>query len=159
MHLLRSVLYCVHLFLIPRGHSPVCLCFGTLDVVTRCFLTSWGEVFWERCWEAGRQYFLAPLSAFVWRPLFFWLYFPPLILTLFLCDLPPPSISPVSVSATATQADLSQDREAEGQEGGGGQGRVPLRVEFSDNSLTYMDRLLLKKQRRYTDTPSSLRSI
>ncbi|XP_034460134.1 mucin-17 isoform X2 [Hippoglossus hippoglossus] len=55
---------------------------------------------------------------------------------------------PVSVSATATQADLSPDREAEGQGRGGGQGRVPLRVEFSDNSLTYMDRLLLKKQRR-----------
>ncbi|XP_062241274.1 mucin-2 [Platichthys flesus] len=55
---------------------------------------------------------------------------------------------PVSVSATATQADLSPDREAEGQGRGGGPGRVLLRVEFSDNSLTYMDRLLLKKQRR-----------
>ncbi|XP_019950441.2 mucin-17 isoform X1 [Paralichthys olivaceus] len=55
---------------------------------------------------------------------------------------------PVSVSATATQADLSQDGEAEGRGRGGGQGRVPLRVEFTDNSLTYMDRLLLKKHRR-----------
>ncbi|CAB1424964.1 unnamed protein product, partial [Pleuronectes platessa] len=54
----------------------------------------------------------------------------------------------VSMSATATQADLSPDREAEGQGRGGGPGRVLLRVEFSDNSLTYMDRLLLKKQRR-----------
>lgn len=42
------LLYCVHLFLIPTGLSPVSLCFGTVGVVTRCFLTSWG-----RCFEEG----------------------------------------------------------------------------------------------------------
>lgn len=42
------LLYCVHLFLIPMGLSPVSLCFGTAGVVTRCFLTSWG-----RCFEEG----------------------------------------------------------------------------------------------------------
>lgn len=49
----------------------------------------------------------------------------------------------------ATQADLSPDRGAVGR--GGGEERVPVRVEFTENSLTYMDRLLLKKHRRYTD--------
>uniref|UniRef100_A0A4W6E5A5 B box-type domain-containing protein n=1 Tax=Lates calcarifer TaxID=8187 RepID=A0A4W6E5A5_LATCA len=57
-------------------------------------------------------------------------------------------VRPVSVSATATQADLPPDREAEGRTSGGGQGRVHIRVEFTENSLTYMDRLLLKKHRR-----------
>ncbi|GLD57129.1 zinc finger B-box domain-containing protein 1 isoform X1 [Lates japonicus] len=57
-------------------------------------------------------------------------------------------VRPVSVSATATQADLPPDREAEGRASGGGQGRVHIRVEFTENSLTYMDRLLLKKHRR-----------
>lgn len=51
----------------------------------------------------------------------------------------------------ATQADLAPDREGEGRGRGGGEGRVPVRVEFTENSLTYMDRLLLKKHRRYTD--------
>lgn len=51
----------------------------------------------------------------------------------------------------ATQADLAPDRGAEGRGRGGGEGRVPVRVEFAENSLTYMDRLLLKKHRRYTD--------
>ena len=51
----------------------------------------------------------------------------------------------------ATQADLPPDRGAEGRERGGGEGRVPVRVEFMENSLTYMDRLLLKKHRRYTE--------
>ncbi|XP_038549941.1 uncharacterized protein zbbx isoform X2 [Micropterus salmoides] len=55
---------------------------------------------------------------------------------------------PVSVSAMATQADLAPDREGEGRGRGGGEGRVPVRVEFTENSLTYMDRLLLKKHRR-----------
>ncbi|KAM6932152.1 uncharacterized protein zbbx [Lycodopsis pacificus] len=50
-------------------------------------------------------------------------------------------IQPVSVSVMATQADLSPDR-------GGGEGRVPVRVEFTENSLTYGDRLHLKKHRR-----------
>ncbi|KAL7400444.1 hypothetical protein ABVT39_012366 [Epinephelus coioides] len=53
-------------------------------------------------------------------------------------------IRPVSVSAMATQADLAQDRGAEGRERGG----VPVRVEFKESSLTYMERLLLKKHRR-----------
>ncbi|XP_074497789.1 uncharacterized protein zbbx isoform X1 [Sebastes fasciatus] len=52
-------------------------------------------------------------------------------------------IRPASVSAMATQADLAPDRGR-----GGREGRVPVRVEFAENSLTYMDRLLLKKHRR-----------
>lgn len=85
--------------------------------------------------------------------------FPPplsLSLTLFLCDLPPPHIPAVSVSATATQADLAPDRGAAPQGRGEGKGRVPVKVEFTENSLTYMDRLLLKKHRRYTDRHNSM---
>ncbi|XP_033970356.1 uncharacterized protein zbbx [Trematomus bernacchii] len=55
-------------------------------------------------------------------------------------------IRPVSVSAMATQADLAPVRGAGG--GGRGEGSVPVRVEFTENSLTYIDRLLLKKHRR-----------
>ncbi|XP_032365349.1 mucin-12 isoform X2 [Etheostoma spectabile] len=55
-------------------------------------------------------------------------------------------IRPVSVMAT--QADLAPDRGDEGRGRAGGEGRVPVRVEFTENSLTYMDRLLLKKHRR-----------
>ncbi|XP_044059693.1 uncharacterized protein zbbx isoform X2 [Siniperca chuatsi] len=55
---------------------------------------------------------------------------------------------PVSVSAMATQTDLTPDRGAEGRGREGGEGRVPVRVEFTENSLTYVDRLLLKKHRR-----------
>ncbi|XP_026150073.1 uncharacterized protein zbbx isoform X2 [Mastacembelus armatus] len=55
---------------------------------------------------------------------------------------------PVSVSAIATQADLPPDRGAEGRGNGGGEGRVPVKVKFTENNLTYMDRLLLKKHRR-----------
>ncbi|XP_056229213.1 mucin-2 isoform X1 [Seriola aureovittata] len=57
-------------------------------------------------------------------------------------------VRPVSVSAMATQADLPPDREAEGRGCRGGQRGVPVRVEFTENSLTYTDRLLLKKHRR-----------
>ncbi|XP_034723397.1 uncharacterized protein zbbx isoform X2 [Etheostoma cragini] len=57
-------------------------------------------------------------------------------------------VRPVSVSAMATQADLAPDRGDEGRGRAGGEGRVPVRVEFTENSLTYMDRLLLKKHRR-----------
>ncbi|XP_010785612.1 serine/arginine repetitive matrix protein 2 [Notothenia coriiceps] len=64
---------------------------------------------------------------------------------IFVCS-PLPHISPVSVSAMATQADLAPVRGAEG--GGRGEGSVPVRVEFTENSLTYIDRLLLKKHRR-----------
>ncbi|KAF0030616.1 hypothetical protein F2P81_017347 [Scophthalmus maximus] len=53
-----------------------------------------------------------------------------------------------TISAIAIQADLPPDREAEGQESGGGKGRMTLRVEFTEDNLTYMDRLLLKKHRR-----------
>lgn len=49
----------------------------------------------------------------------------------------------------ATQTALPPDREAEGQRRGGGGERVLVKVEFTKNSLTYMDRLLLKKHRRY----------
>ncbi|XP_078102602.1 uncharacterized protein zbbx isoform X1 [Sander vitreus] len=57
-------------------------------------------------------------------------------------------LSAVSVSAMATQADLAPDRGDEGRGREGGEGRVPVRVEFTGNNLTYMDRLLLKKHRR-----------
>nr|XP_020456111.1 zinc finger B-box domain-containing protein 1 isoform X2 [Monopterus albus] len=57
-------------------------------------------------------------------------------------------VQPVSVSAIATQADLPPDRGAEGRGAGGGEGRVTVKVEFTETSLTYMDRLLLKKHRR-----------
>ncbi|XP_051252805.1 uncharacterized protein zbbx isoform X3 [Dicentrarchus labrax] len=56
----------------------------------------------------------------------------------------------ISVSAMATQTDLASDRGAEGQgrRRRGGEDRVPVTLEFTKNSLTYMDRLLLKKHRR-----------
>ncbi|XP_034557079.1 zinc finger B-box domain-containing protein 1 isoform X2 [Notolabrus celidotus] len=57
-------------------------------------------------------------------------------------------VRPVSVSATATQTDLAPDRRTEGRGRGEGAVMVPVRVEFTENSLTYMDRLLLKKHRR-----------
>ncbi|XP_037334101.2 uncharacterized protein zbbx isoform X2 [Pungitius pungitius] len=57
-------------------------------------------------------------------------------------------IGPVSVAVVATQADFSPDKGAVGRGGGGGEEKVPVRVEFRENSLTYMDRLLLKKHRR-----------
>uniref|UniRef100_A0A096LQZ9 Uncharacterized protein n=1 Tax=Poecilia formosa TaxID=48698 RepID=A0A096LQZ9_POEFO len=49
------------------------------------------------------------------------------------------------VSATSTQTDISPGREADGLEREGAEGK--LRVKFSENSLTYMDKLLLKKHR------------
>ncbi|KAF7668945.1 hypothetical protein LDENG_00267480 [Lucifuga dentata] len=55
---------------------------------------------------------------------------------------------PVSVLAMATQADLPRERGAEGRRHEGEERRTPVRVEFSENSLTYLDRLLLKKHRR-----------
>ncbi|XP_060902240.1 uncharacterized protein LOC132980246 isoform X1 [Labrus mixtus] len=57
-------------------------------------------------------------------------------------------VRPVSVSAMGTQTDLASDRGAKGRGKGEGEDRVPFRVEFTENSLTYMDRLLLKKHRR-----------
>ncbi|XP_074534878.1 zinc finger B-box domain-containing protein 1 [Halichoeres trimaculatus] len=57
-------------------------------------------------------------------------------------------VPPVSVSATATQTDLAADRGTEGRERGEGAASVPVRVEFTKNGLTYLDRLLLKKHRR-----------
>lgn len=56
----------------------------------------------------------------------------------------------------ATQADLAPDRGAAHQGRGEGKGRVPVKVEFTENGLTYMDRLLLKKHRRYTDRHNSM---
>ncbi|XP_026221301.1 uncharacterized protein zbbx isoform X2 [Anabas testudineus] len=55
---------------------------------------------------------------------------------------------PVSVSAIATQVDLPPDRGAQGRVSGRGIGRIPVMVEFTESSVTYMDRLLLKKHRR-----------
>ncbi|XP_067364665.1 uncharacterized protein zbbx isoform X1 [Channa argus] len=48
------------------------------------------------------------------------------------------------VSAIATQVDLRPNREI----GDGLVVRIPVKVKFMENSLTYMDRLLLKQQRR-----------
>uniref|UniRef100_A0A667ZG79 B box-type domain-containing protein n=1 Tax=Myripristis murdjan TaxID=586833 RepID=A0A667ZG79_9TELE len=53
------------------------------------------------------------------------------------------------MSAMATQADLSPDGDTEGRGGREGGGRIAVRVEFSENSLTYLDRLLLKKHRSH----------
>jgi len=47
----------------------------------------------------------------------------------------------------ATQADLPSDRE-EGQRSRGPDKRITVKVEFTENNLTYLDRLLLKKHRR-----------
>ncbi|XP_017279440.2 uncharacterized protein zbbx [Kryptolebias marmoratus] len=57
-------------------------------------------------------------------------------------------VRPVLVSASATQADLPPDREAEGQRGEGAEEKLTIKIAFTGNSLTYMDRLLLKKHRR-----------
>ncbi|XP_069543862.1 mucin-17 [Brachyistius frenatus] len=57
-------------------------------------------------------------------------------------------VRPVSMTAMATQADLPPDRGAEGRRRGGGEERLPVKVEFTESSLTYMNRLLLKKHRR-----------
>lgn len=49
MHLLCCICIVQILFLCPGGLSPVCVCFGTLGVVTRCFC-----LFLEgRCFEEG----------------------------------------------------------------------------------------------------------
>lgn len=60
-------------------------------------------------------------------------------------------ISLVSVSATATQTDLAADRGPKGWGRGEGAASIPVRVEFTENGLTYLDRLLLKKHPRYMD--------
>ncbi|XP_047449313.1 uncharacterized protein zbbx isoform X2 [Mugil cephalus] len=57
-------------------------------------------------------------------------------------------VRPVSVSAMATQADLPPERDAEGQRRAAEGERTPIKVEFTGNSLSYIDRLLLKKHRR-----------
>ncbi|XP_016518521.1 zinc finger B-box domain-containing protein 1 isoform X2 [Poecilia formosa] len=65
------------------------------------------------------------------------------------------STTPALVSATSTQTDISPGREADGLEREGAEGK--LRVKFSENSLTYMDKLLLKKHRRTpVESPPSL---
>ncbi|XP_054883731.1 uncharacterized protein zbbx isoform X2 [Poeciliopsis prolifica] len=63
--------------------------------------------------------------------------------------------TPVLVSAMSTQTDIPPGREADGLKREGAEGK--LRVEFYENSLTYMDRLLLKKHRRTpVESPPSL---
>uniref|UniRef100_A0A3Q3VTH5 B box-type domain-containing protein n=1 Tax=Mola mola TaxID=94237 RepID=A0A3Q3VTH5_MOLML len=47
-----------------------------------------------------------------------------------------------------TQVDLAPDRGLEGPGRGERKTGVPVSVEFTENSLTYMDRLFLKKHRR-----------
>lgn len=55
---------------------------------------------------------------------------------------------PAFVSATSTQTDLPPGRETERQKKEGREGKLTVKLEFSENSLTYMDRLLLKKHQR-----------
>lgn len=106
-------------FLIPTGLSPVCLCFGTFGMVTRCFLTFWGE-----CVEKLPDYvFLLPILPF-------WIFFPlghffstSYILTLFLFDVP----LPISLQyqcqlwrprLPSLQTEKLKDKEEEGGERG-----------------------------------------
>ncbi|MED6270051.1 hypothetical protein CHARACLAT_005931 [Characodon lateralis] len=64
---------------------------------------------------------------------------------------------PALVSATSTQTDLPPDRESEGQNREGAEQKLTVKLEFTENSLTYMDRLLLKKHRRTpVESPPSL---
>ncbi|PWA20385.1 hypothetical protein CCH79_00003673 [Gambusia affinis] len=63
--------------------------------------------------------------------------------------------TPVLVSAMSTQTDIPPGREADGLKRKGAEGK--LNVKFSENSLTYMDKLLLKKHRRTpVESPPSL---
>ncbi|XP_008423558.1 uncharacterized protein zbbx isoform X2 [Poecilia reticulata] len=63
--------------------------------------------------------------------------------------------TPAFVSAMSTQTDSSPGREADGLKREGAEGK--LNVKFSENSLTYMDKLLLKKHRRKpVESPPSL---
>ncbi|XP_054649560.1 uncharacterized protein zbbx isoform X3 [Dunckerocampus dactyliophorus] len=54
----------------------------------------------------------------------------------------------VSMPGVAVQADIRPERSHEGQEERWGNGKVPIKVEFPESRLTYMDRLLLRKHRR-----------
>ncbi|XP_029026323.1 uncharacterized protein zbbx isoform X3 [Betta splendens] len=57
-------------------------------------------------------------------------------------------VRPVSVSAIATQVDLPLEKGTEGRIRGKEVGRTPVMVEFKQHSLTYIDRLLLKRHHR-----------
>ncbi|XP_061924139.1 uncharacterized protein zbbx isoform X3 [Entelurus aequoreus] len=52
-----------------------------------------------------------------------------------------------SKSGVATQTGFPPERDHERQGTGWGNGKVPIKVEFHESRLTYMDRLLLKKHR------------
>ncbi|XP_077396645.1 uncharacterized protein zbbx isoform X2 [Festucalex cinctus] len=54
----------------------------------------------------------------------------------------------VSVSGTATQADFPPERSHKGEGERWEDSKVPIKVEFPESSLTYMDRLFLKRYRR-----------
>uniref|UniRef100_A0A8C5HW32 B box-type domain-containing protein n=1 Tax=Gouania willdenowi TaxID=441366 RepID=A0A8C5HW32_GOUWI len=56
--------------------------------------------------------------------------------------------SSVSMSAKATQAEPIQNRDVQIGEKGASKGRLPPKVVFNERSLTYMERLILKKHRR-----------
>ncbi|XP_077421179.1 uncharacterized protein zbbx isoform X3 [Vanacampus margaritifer] len=56
------------------------------------------------------------------------------------------STQTVSVSGTATQADFPPERSHKGERRE--DSKVPVKVEFTESSLTYMDRLFLKRHRR-----------
>ncbi|XP_030192899.1 protein PRRC2A isoform X2 [Gadus morhua] len=81
--------------------------------------------------------------------------------------LRPTEDPPVAMAAIGTQAGLPPNRGPEGGGGGGGEGRggggggeggerVPVNVVFQDDSLCYLDRLLLKNHRR---TPIKLHRL
>ncbi|XP_061781774.1 zinc finger B-box domain-containing protein 1 [Nerophis lumbriciformis] len=55
-----------------------------------------------------------------------------------------------SKSGVATQTGFPPERDHERRGAGWGNGKVPIKVEFHESRLTYMDRLLLKKHRRST---------
>lgn len=149
----------VYIFFLFPGGTLLSVCVLTLMV-------QWQGVFSlleGRCSEEGveklaNDVFRLLFSTFVWLFLSYWLYFPHSLSYLnfiFVCS-PVSNISQASVSGKATQADLTLDRGADGLGRGVREGKIPVRVEFTENSLTYMDRLLLRKHRRYIDRQTTM---
>ncbi|XP_057694508.1 WD repeat-containing protein on Y chromosome [Corythoichthys intestinalis] len=68
------------------------------------------------------------------------------------CDIAtePVTISTQTVSGIAAQADFPRGRCHEANPERWEDSKVPVKVEFPESRLTYMDRLLLKKHRRFT---------
>ncbi|XP_077578891.1 uncharacterized protein zbbx [Stigmatopora nigra] len=59
----------------------------------------------------------------------------------------PVTISTQTVSGVAAQVDFPPERCHEANTKRGGDSKVPVKLEFTESRLTYMDRLLLKKHR------------